>query len=200
MSSFHLDQIAINVLENVENYGVLMVGRVLGGISTALLFCAFESWMVSEHFKRGRNKPTTHRHQICIFVDGVAAGFDQRSLSKTFATASEINGILAVVAGLVAQVAADTMGEIGPFHLAVAVTGVAFVFVYQWPENYGSNHKHESPNESSPPRSQQPADKNDAKGSRLMSCALGFAYSLFDGTMYIFGKLLAIDSAIIDVV
>jgi hypothetical protein len=30
-----------------------MLGRVFGGIATSLLFSAFESWLVAEHFKRG---------------------------------------------------------------------------------------------------------------------------------------------------
>jgi hypothetical protein len=32
---------------------LLQVGRLLGGIATSLLFSAFESWLVAEHFKRG---------------------------------------------------------------------------------------------------------------------------------------------------
>ena len=28
-----------------------MLGRILGGIATSLLFSAFESWLVAEHFK-----------------------------------------------------------------------------------------------------------------------------------------------------
>lgn len=32
-------------------YRVLMLGRVLGGIATSLLFSSFESWLVAEHFK-----------------------------------------------------------------------------------------------------------------------------------------------------
>jgi hypothetical protein len=28
-----------------------MVGRVLGGVATSLLFSAFESWLVAEHNK-----------------------------------------------------------------------------------------------------------------------------------------------------
>jgi predicted MFS family arabinose efflux permease len=35
------------------NFWVLMVGRVLGGIATSLLYSAFESWLVAEHFKHG---------------------------------------------------------------------------------------------------------------------------------------------------
>lgn len=63
----------------------LMVGRVLGGLSTSLLFCAFESWMVSEHRKRG---------------------FSEELLSSTFAIASWGNGVTAIIAGFLAQVAA----------------------------------------------------------------------------------------------
>lgn len=29
------------------------VGRLLGGVATSLLFSAFESWLVAEHFSRG---------------------------------------------------------------------------------------------------------------------------------------------------
>lgn len=41
------------VTKHSPNYWVLMVGRVLGGIATSLLYSAFESWLVAEHFKRG---------------------------------------------------------------------------------------------------------------------------------------------------
>ncbi|KAI5601190.1 hypothetical protein BDE02_01G076000 [Populus trichocarpa] len=33
------------------DYKILVVGRVLGGIATSLLFSAFESWLGAEHFK-----------------------------------------------------------------------------------------------------------------------------------------------------
>lgn len=34
-----------------SSFAMLMVGRILGGIATSLLFSAFESWLVAEHFK-----------------------------------------------------------------------------------------------------------------------------------------------------
>ena len=60
----------------------LLFGRVLGGLSTSLLFTAFESWMVSEHKRQG---------------------FDDDLLSGTFSIASAGNGIMAILAGLFAQ-------------------------------------------------------------------------------------------------
>ena len=42
-----------------------------------------------------------------------------------------------MVAGLLAQVAADVKGDIGPFQLAIALTVLALVLILRWPENYG---------------------------------------------------------------
>jgi predicted MFS family arabinose efflux permease len=46
-------EVIINVLEHYQNFPLLLFGRVLGGISTNLLFSAFESWMTTEHRHRG---------------------------------------------------------------------------------------------------------------------------------------------------
>ena len=82
---FCILEIAINLLEHVPNMTALMIGRILGGMSTSLLFTAFESWMVSEHRKRG---------------------FDESWLASTFSISSWGNGFGAILAGLMAQVAA----------------------------------------------------------------------------------------------
>jgi hypothetical protein len=50
------------VTKHWNSYRVLMLGRVLGGIATSLLFTAFESWLVSEHFK-ARRAPAAARRQ-----------------------------------------------------------------------------------------------------------------------------------------
>ena len=36
-----------------SDYWMLMWGRLLGGVATSLLFSAFESWLVAEHFSKG---------------------------------------------------------------------------------------------------------------------------------------------------
>ena len=41
-------EIIINTMEHSHNFIILLMGRVLGGISTNLLFSAFESWMVTQ--------------------------------------------------------------------------------------------------------------------------------------------------------
>ena len=65
----------------VNNFGVLMLGRFLGGIATSLLFSTFEAWMVSEHNSRG---------------------FHSDLLRETFSLATFGNGAVAVLAGVIA--------------------------------------------------------------------------------------------------
>ena len=36
------------VTKHVKSYWVLMLGRVLGGISTSLLFSSFEAWLICQ--------------------------------------------------------------------------------------------------------------------------------------------------------
>merc|ERR1719247_3659010 len=46
-------------------------------------------------------------------------------------------GVMAILAGVLAQFAADARGEIGPFQLAIALTVLANILVCFWEENYG---------------------------------------------------------------
>ena len=34
-----------------NNFQILLVGRIFCGVATSLLYSAFESWLVAEHFK-----------------------------------------------------------------------------------------------------------------------------------------------------
>lgn len=99
------------------NFKVLLVGRILGGIATSILFSAFESWMVYEHF--------AHR-------------FSPTWLRETFAKAQFGNGIVAIVSGLVAGYFAKRFGKVMPFDIAILVLStLAAVITATWTENYG---------------------------------------------------------------
>lgn len=113
-----LIEIVVNICEHYNNFPLLLTSRVAGGVSTSLLFSAFESWMVSEHR---------------------ALGFPEEWLADTFSWASFGNGLAAIAAGLLAQVCQDRLGEIGPFQAAIAFTILALPFVWCWRENYGES-------------------------------------------------------------
>jgi MFS transporter, MFS domain-containing protein family, molybdate-anion transporter len=140
-----------------NNYWLLMVGRFLSGIATSLLFSAFESWMVCEHHKQG---------------------FDSSLLGQTFSYATFGNGVAAVLAGLVANFAADTYGFVAPFVIAlVPLAAVFFLTSSNWNENYG--------NQSTPMMSSLIAGFNLIRNDPKIA-ALGMAQSCFEGAMYTF--------------
>ncbi|VDK50965.1 unnamed protein product [Cylicostephanus goldi] len=76
---------------------VLMVGRFLGGISTSILFSAFESWLVYENNKK-----------VIMFQ----RGFSENALATVFSHAALLNGIIAILSGLAAQAAANAFGYV----------------------------------------------------------------------------------------
>ncbi|GBG26041.1 Molybdate-anion transporter [Hondaea fermentalgiana] len=147
-------EITIQALEHVPRMDVLLVGRVLGGISTALLFSTFESWVVAEHSARG---------------------LPAEALERMFAYNSIINGLSAVLAGVLARAAHGVAGEIGPFQLALALSAVVGVIVaVRWPENYGSAH-----------------ESAQGQGGSILSAApavwmLCLIQACFEGAMYTF--------------
>ncbi len=101
------------------SFWVLFAGRVLGGISTSLLFSVFESWYVKRHRE---------------------GDLDPAWMSDTFSASTFANGMLAIVAGVVANVSAETvgLGPRAPFAVAIASFIVCFaVIASTWEENYG---------------------------------------------------------------
>ncbi|CAN1779251.1 Molybdate-anion transporter, partial [Linum perenne] len=150
------------ITKHSPQYKVLMLGRVLGGIATSLLFSAFESWLVAEHFKRN---------------------FDQQWLSVTFSKAIFLgNGLVAIVAGLFGNVLVDTLalGPVAPFDAAACFLAIGMaIIISTWPENYGD------PSENKDLLTQ-------FKGAAIAIASdekialLGAIQSLFEGSMYTF--------------
>lgn len=154
---YSISYIAACFTKMVPDYWVLMLGRFLSGVSTSLLFSVFESWMVCEHNKQG--------------FDGVLLG-------DTFSYATFGNGLVAVIAGLVANTAAHTSGYVAPFVVAILpLSVVAIVVSTTWTENYGNQ--------------QQNMLGSLSAGFDLIRhdsriAALGMAQSCFEGAMYTF--------------
>ncbi|CDQ59494.1 unnamed protein product [Oncorhynchus mykiss] len=98
-----------------RDYFVLIVGRMLGGLSTSLLSTAFEAWYV-------------HRHVN-------AHDFPKEWIPSTFTKAASWNHGLAVGAGLVANMLAEWLhlGPVAPFLLAVPCLGACgWVVLTDW--------------------------------------------------------------------
>ncbi|PWZ18735.1 Coatomer subunit beta'-1 [Zea mays] len=141
---------------------VLMIGRILGGIATSLLFSAFESWFVAEHNKRG---------------------FDLQWLTITFSKAIFLgNGLIAIVYGLFANLLAENLGfgPVAPFDAAACFLAIGMAIIMSsWSENYGD------PFESKDLMAQfKVAAKAIASDEKI--ALLGAIQSLFEGSMYTF--------------
>ncbi|XP_077984504.1 molybdate-anion transporter-like isoform X2 [Glandiceps talaboti] len=145
------------VTKHFPNFYILMIGRLLGGIATSILFSAFESWLVYEHNARG---------------------FSSDLLSTVFSHATLGNSLVAIAAGLVAQVFADQFGFVAPFDVSLTVLMIMCFFLWTtWSENYGDV----SVSVSDSMKSAVTVIKQDPK----ILC-LGLVQSLFEGAMYTF--------------
>ncbi|KAJ1694230.1 hypothetical protein LUZ63_010928 [Rhynchospora breviuscula] len=150
------------ITKHSPQYKILMLGRILGGIATSLLFSAFESWLVAEHNKRG---------------------FDPQWLSLTFSKAIFLgNGLVAIISGLFANLLVDNLGfgPVAPFDAAACVLAIGMaIIMFSWTENYGD------PSESKDLIGQfRVAAKAIASDEKI--ALLGAIQSLFEGSMYTF--------------
>lgn len=156
--------------------GLLLAGRVAGGIGTSLLFSAPEAWLVSEH---QRSK------------------FDGRWLSQTFGLAYFGDAIVAIAAGQVAGAVAGASGPSAPFTLSTLflAAGAALVAA-TWRENYGGKAAAEGGEGKK--EKKKAAEEGGGSGLSLVREAVGEmrkdkkillvggVQALFEGAMYIF--------------
>jgi MFS transporter, MFS domain-containing protein family, molybdate-anion transporter len=154
-----------------------MLGRLLGGVATSLLFSVFDAWLIRSH-----------------------ADLKLKSyLGRSFRWAAYGNSVIAITAGLMANQAASKMkmvsvsgnfyvgGFLTPFDLALAALAVCAGYCYfTWEENYG----------------EQPSDASESRGGNKSCDGLkqafwttmrnqevllcGIITALFEGSMYIF--------------
>ena len=102
--------------KHINDYRVLMLGRVTGGVGTSILFSSFDSWMVATHH----------------------AGNAEMSTGPTFSKMVFGNGLVAIAAGTIGAVVADGYGKVAPFDVAIVSLIVAFILIlFTWTENHG---------------------------------------------------------------
>uniref|UniRef100_A0A7S3PZA1 Molybdate-anion transporter n=1 Tax=Chaetoceros debilis TaxID=122233 RepID=A0A7S3PZA1_9STRA len=173
------------VTKHFRDYWILMIGRLLGGIATSLLFSVFDSWLIKSHNEAG----------VSSF------------LSKSFAVAQYGNSIVAISSGLVANKAADLTklhpigtegtllskvyvgGYLVPFDLSFCALVVCGILVsILWGENYGNETQSADKEEDANKKSWY-SDFVEAYFTTIRSKDIlytGLVSSLFEGSMYIF--------------
>jgi len=117
--------------KHMSHFAVLTIGRILGGVSTSLLFSVFESWLVSESQRKG---------------------FTGEQLGNTLSLAYFGSSLCAIAAGQLGELAAGmkSLTEVGggiyyggyvtPFDLALIFLVVCVILITKtWSENYGQD-------------------------------------------------------------
>lgn len=156
---------------------VLLLGRVAGGLGTALLFSAPEAWLVGS-FQRQT--------------------FDVKWLEQTFGWAYSGDSILAILAGQLASWAVKNIGHnsaTGPFTLSIGVLLVAFILTtLLWKENVPLQEQVSNDSSSFSLAGNGPQKYPSASIANAWSMVvknrsiylLGAVHALFEGAMYIF--------------
>jgi len=147
-----------------------MLGRILGGISTSLLFSVFDSWLVSESQREG---------------------FNGEQLGNTFSLAYFGSSVAAIAAGQFGEIAANLApltsigggiyygGYVTPFDLANVVLVLCMFYISRkWSENYG----HQSDGQSG--GSFGKALGTILEDKKILLC--GLICSSFESSMFIF--------------
>jgi hypothetical protein len=133
-----------------NDFYVLLIGRILSGIATSLLFSSFESWMICEHntvlfFYHLFILLKKNIREILPFPDflrhlpSLHLGMDSLPLLVCHNSPSLYLNLRAS-AGLLASVVADKFGYVAPFmaSLVFLILGSAVV-LSTWTENYGNS-------------------------------------------------------------
>ncbi|KAH8887529.1 DUF791-domain-containing protein [Thozetella sp. PMI_491] len=156
------------LLTTLPRLPLLFVGRVLGGLSTSLLFSVFESWMVTDFHARGL----------------AAQGGD---LGRTFGQMSTINSVVAILSGVGSEWLVSATGtRKAPFVTSAALLSAALWVIWsQWDENYGETGAAASKTKGAAPK--KPAENrvwSILSNPKVLS--LGLASTMFEGSMYLF--------------
>lgn len=111
-------EIVINSIEQIPVFNGLIVGRVLGGLTTNIFCSVFESYLITEVRNRG---------------------FSEDQLEHVLCDSTIIGNSSSILSGLMAHSLAIHYGAVGPFQGAVAITAIALILIaFNWTENYGT--------------------------------------------------------------
>ncbi|KAI3321376.1 DUF791-domain-containing protein [Xylariaceae sp. AK1471] len=141
---------------------LLFLGRIFGGISTTILFTVFDSWMVTNFRERK------------LAEDGC-------DLTRTYATTSVVNSLVAILSGLVGEILVWATGtKKSPFVVSAVLLWFALQAIWsRWVENYGAKA-------SSKPTRTATRQSPWAVLKQPSILALGFASTMFEGSMNLF--------------
>ncbi|TFK48921.1 DUF791-domain-containing protein [Heliocybe sulcata] len=149
----------------IPSLPILFLGRLMGGVSTSILFSAFESWLIS---------------------DSSSKNIPQADLSNIMGRATLVNGFVATAAGVASnQLVSSTESFASPFVTSGGLLVLAwFVIGKLWTENYGAGGGTSSDSDLFQVTRLGQAWKIVRQDPVLL--VLGLTQTCFEGSMYLF--------------
>lgn len=144
---------------------ILLLGRLLGGVSTCILFSAFESWLIS---------------------DASSKGIPQADLSTIMGRATLVNGFAATAAGVASnQLVSTTASFASPFVASGGLLILAWTVIKNlWTENYGAGGG--TATEADLFQVRRLGQAWDIVRRDPVLLVLGLTQTCFEGSMYLF--------------
>ncbi|KAI0395249.1 DUF791-domain-containing protein [Xylariaceae sp. FL0594] len=143
---------------------LLFLGRVLGGVSTSILFTVFDSWMV------------TNFHAMKLAEQGC-------DLTRTYAATGVVNSFVAILSGMLGEGLVRATGtRKSPCLISVVILWLALQQIWsRWAENFGVEAGLKSPPSSS---TQSRSTWSILRQPYII--VLGLITTMFEGSMKLF--------------
>ena len=115
------------LMKHCRCFGVLLIGRVWGGIATSLLFSVFESWLIRAHGERGLlGRNDSGGATTSTDAGGVEEGGmgnlkkeeeEEKWLAKSLSVSMYGSSLVAIGSGIIANIVVERSGSIRPLSL-----------------------------------------------------------------------------------
>ncbi len=132
-------------MKHFKNFNLLLLGRVGGGIATSLLFSVFESWLIGAHIEKGLTSSGNKTND---------KDEEEKWLAKSFSYSTYGSSLVAIGAGVLANLVVENSGQMRPLALGgnniyvggyiaafdaclVPLVLCAVLIICLWDENFG---------------------------------------------------------------
>jgi len=178
-----------------SNFSVLLIGRILGGIATSILFSAFESWIIAMSRKDVNKTYQAVSERENDLEDNqrdsaAARPTSSSWLSLTFSIAGQGNSMIAILSGLVGEMGNQFGGPTVPFDLAIICLAIGAIFIAMtWENDYIAIQQQSN----DPQQDQQQRQNKSSIWSNAASMCnspavlvVGVIQACFESSMYVF--------------